>query len=266
MPDSFLYQILTILAQFQTVVLKTGTSAVFQIVLSAFCGGLFAGLFANYFETTRRIKDKRYDKYYEHRSTIVQIEHELIPARLNISKNITTLDVALKGSDDVKIRLILRLYKLRLSTSLSLRLLNLGLVNDYADIYILFETINSDIEYINSMVEQIKQGPGASPGTFISLLNSYILMAPYLKEKCEEADKKSIELLAKCRIALHRDDETIRNNYISVGKQVEYGFKKSDLVKDYSRIRKTESEGQENGKNRPKFIAPYMDVSLKTIA
>lgn len=63
----------------------------FEIIAAAFFGGLFAGLFSNYFESRRRIFDKRSDKYHEHRNTIVQIEHELIPARVNLSRNIKSL-------------------------------------------------------------------------------------------------------------------------------------------------------------------------------
>ncbi len=97
----------------------------FQIVLSAFLGGFFAALFSNHFESRRRIKELRRDKYFEHRNTVVQIEHELIPLRVNMSRNIASVEDALKNTNDNNIRIILRFYNISISTGLSLKLLNL---------------------------------------------------------------------------------------------------------------------------------------------
>src|SRR5437762_1602869 len=88
------------------------------IIASAFFGGFFAALWTNRFETKRRIHDKRHDKYYEHRNTIVQIEQELIPLRVNISRDIASISQAIDNTNDQNIRLILRFYKLSLSTGL----------------------------------------------------------------------------------------------------------------------------------------------------
>src|SRR3989344_3565614 len=111
--------------------LLNGASSMAAIILSSFFGGLFAGWWSNYFETKRRIHDKRHDKYYEHRNTIVQIEQELIPLRVNISRDLASITDAIENTNDQNIRFILRFDRLFLSTGLGLRLLSLDFINMY---------------------------------------------------------------------------------------------------------------------------------------
>src|SRR3989344_6491762 len=72
-----------------------GTSLIFNYILkdnaaaifTGFWGGLFAGLWGYYYQSKQRNEEKRADKYFDHRNVIVQIEHEMIPIRLNLSRN-----------------------------------------------------------------------------------------------------------------------------------------------------------------------------------
>lgn len=129
-------------------------NSTFQIILSAFSGGFFAAFFTNYFESKKRIHEIRRDKYFEHRNTVVQIEHELIPFRVNLSRNITSIDDALKNIDENNIRIILRFYQSSISTGLSLKLLNLTLINEYVETYSLIESLNTDFEYLNGIIKK----------------------------------------------------------------------------------------------------------------
>jgi hypothetical protein len=61
---------------------------------SAFLGGFSAGVFIYYFNSKSRLNELRHTKYFEHRTTMVQIEHELIGVRANLSRNIESIKCA----------------------------------------------------------------------------------------------------------------------------------------------------------------------------
>ena len=235
----------------------------FEIIAAAFFGGLFAGLFSNYFESKRRILDKRSDKYHVHRNTIVQIEHELIPARVNLSRNIKSLADAIESTNQNNIRLILRFNKLKLSTGLSLNLLDKKFINEYAELFSLFESQNSDIDYLDGMIQQIRtdQKNGSIDG---SLLHSYVQMIEYLHQSCLEIDNKSHILLAMCQIALNQEDKTIKKKYLKNGKLIEYEFAAQKMKEKIKKITSEENRLPKDGETQPKFFVPFMDIKKIT--
>lgn len=235
------------------------SSKSFEIIAAAFFGGLFAGLFSNYFESRRRIFDKRFDKYHEHRNTIVQIEHELIPARVNLSRNIKSVADAIESTNENNIRLILRFSKLKLSTGLSLNLLDLNFINEYAEIFTLFERHNSDIDYIEGMIQQIRNDQKEG-SVDVSLLQSYLQMIEYLQQSCSEVDKKSQKLLAMCQIALNQEDKKIKKTYLTNGKLITYAFDEKMIQKKLSQIDSEENRQPNEGEIQPKFFVPFMDI------
>lgn len=234
-------------------------SQIFYILLSAFSGALFAGIITNYFEINRKISDSRREKYNEHRNTIVQIEQEQIPARINLSRNLASLEDAVKNTTSTQVRLVLRFYDLFLSPNLGLRLLNLDLINKYAELYILFETINSDIKYVNSLIEMIKDGP-KNPIVYASLLKSYETMLPYLLEKCKEADEKSLALLSLSKLAFDLEDKKKKREYIKTGKDIKYKINEKEISMKKKSIEKEETAPYKKGEKRPQFFAPYLDI------
>lgn len=234
-------------------------SSYFQVILSAFFGGLFAGLFSNHFESRRRISDKRRDKYYDHRNTIVQIEHELIPVRVNISRNVNSLEDSLKSTNELNKRVILRFFKLKLSSGLSLNLLNLDLINLYADVHGQFETINNDIDYISQMVSSIVEDK-KSNRIDTNLINTYFKFSDYLLTELEKTDQKSLELLAYCKSVLTRDEDDMLKKYLDMGGQIKYKIGTKTIKKTSDEISKEEINPYKKGEVHPRFITPFLDL------
>lgn len=235
------------------------SSKPFEVIGAAFFGGLFAGLFSNYFESKRRIFDKRSDKYHEHKNTIVQIEHELVPARLNHSRNIQSLEDAIKHTNPNNIRLIMRFYPLIFSTGLSLKLQNIDLINDYAEMYSTFESFNSDIKYIEGMIQMITIDQKNNKADE-SLLNSYVTMLEHLHKKSLEIEQESLRLLAKCQFILNTDDNKLKKIYLKNGDNIKYEITKEDLLLRSKMIEKEENRIPEDGEQQPKFFVPFMDL------
>lgn len=233
---------------------------VLQIILSAFFGGFFAGWFANFFESRRRVSEKRTDKYYEHRNTVVQIEHELIPVRVNMSRNIASINEAIESTNQNNIRLILRFYKLDFSTGLSLRLLNLDLINMYSETYSLLQSINADFEYIGNIISLIGDEINKNGKPDMNKLSMYVTFIIYLKDVCEKADKKTLELLSFCQCAIAIDEIKMKNLYIKNGGQINYKISKENLTKKSKETEKQENLPYKDGETRPKFVTPYLDI------
>lgn len=249
-----------------SVSLSTGVAYVlqpkiFEIILSAFAGGFFAGLFSNLYESRRRVKDKRHDKYFEHRNTIVQIEHELIPARINMSRNVESLRNALQETDENKIQLILRFYELSLSTGLSLKLVNIDLINLYSEVFTDFKSITSDLQYVGGMVNMIIEDlktpeKPIRPG----LLDSYITAIKYLYDACKNADAKSLDLLMNCQMALRVKNKSALKKYLTSGDQILYPISKKEIKEQKSKIFKQETRKPRKGEVRPQFFSPFMNL------
>lgn len=240
------------------------TSSMVAIIASAFFGGLFAGLFANYFESKRRISDKRHDKYYEHRNTIVQIEQELIPLRVNISRNLASITDAIENTNELNIRFILRFHQLFLSTGLGLKLLSVDFINMYAQLYSAIETFNSDMEYISEMVSSVRENQIVGK-IDSSVIESYKVFLPHIKDECEEIDQKSLEILAVSKLAISKEDKKIKDKYIKNGKEIKYSINKKLLTKKYGDIKKEEDASSHKDEKQPKFIAPFLDLKKTLI-
>ncbi|MBI2595570.1 hypothetical protein HYW46_02425 [Candidatus Daviesbacteria bacterium] len=236
----------------------------FQIVLSAFLGGFFAALFSNYFESRRRINQLRRDKYFDHRNTVVQIEHELIPVRVNMSRNIASVEDALQNTNDNNIRIILRFYNISISTGLSLKLLNLDLINEYAEAYSMVESLNSDFQYTNGVVNQIIEDHKQGKIDF-SKIGVYLEMLNYLKYQCDLVDKKTLNLLSMCKVAIRESEEKKLSKYLKEGMLINYDFDKKTLSSESKKVEKEEKRDVKNGMPRPKFVALYLDFRRQAI-
>lgn len=232
---------------------------IIAIIFSSFCGGLFAGLSSYHFESKKRIEDKRFDKYFEHRNTIIQIEHEFIPIRVNLSRNLASITDALENISESHIRLVLRLNLLQFSQGLNLKLLNIELINKYAEMYSLIETINSDIDYLNNIVKEIRSKIGKETIT-PDMLDTYVTMLAFLKDECLLVDKKSLILLSSCREIIRIDDKDIKKTYIRSGGQIIYSILDSNLKTTAQQIKNEEELPIRDGEPRPRFLALYLDL------
>lgn len=243
--------------------ITNGIANLFAIIASAFFGGFFAGWWSNRFDSKRRIKERRVDKYNDHRNTVVQIEHELIPLRVNNSRNIEAIKNAIEHTysypTKVMIRVILRLYKLKFSTGLNLKLINLDLINKYAILYSDIESFNSDIQYLTSMVSMIleeNKNNSFQPG----ILDSYKQFLPVLMERCEDIDKKSLELISYAKVAVYIKDKKIIDKYIKDGEEIKYAFDKKSLQEKTKFVKKEEDYKYHKKEKRQKFYSPYLDL------
>lgn len=237
----------------------TGATNLAAVIASAFFGGLFAGIWTNHFESKRRINDKRTEKYFEHRNSIVQIEQELIPLRVNISRNLTSITDAINNTNENNIRFILRFDRLFLSTGLGLKLLSLDLINMYAQLYSAIEKFNSDVDYVSGMIASVREDQKAGKMD-PSLIESYKIFLPHLKDECEEIDKKSLELLALSKVAIDKEDKNIKNKYVKDGKEIKYSINKKSLAQKYDDIKKEEGPSSHKSEKQPKFVAPFLDL------
>ena len=230
---------------------------VLGILLSAFFGGFFAGLWSNYFESRRRIHELRRDKYIDHRNTIVQIEHELIPIRVNLSRNLQSLKIALDSTNNRNIRLILRLYKMTISPGLNLKLLDINLINEYLELYTILASINSDIQYLEGVVDIIKDDL-RNKKLDRSLLGVYSQVVSHLYKSCQKSDDKSLSLLSKCIFIVKLSEEEIKKKYIKSGGAITYTIAEKDVKKRRERIVEEETRPRKGEKDQ--FVAPYIDV------
>lgn len=242
-----------------TSTLTNELSGFIGVIVSAFFGGLFAAAWSNHFEAKRRIHDKRHDKYNEHRNTIIQIEQEIIPLRVNISRDLASITDAIENTNDQNIRFILRFYKLLLSTGLGLKLLSLDLINKYAELYSAIESFNSDIDYVSGMISSIRDDEKEGK-IDPSKVDSYKIYLPQLKDDAEQIDQKSLELLAMGKLAIGKDDKKVKEKYIDDGEEVKYSFGKKSLVQKYKSIKNEEDGSLHKDEKQPKFVTPYLDL------
>lgn len=234
-----------------------------SLFISAFLGGFSAGVFTYYFNSKSRLNEVRNTKYFEHRNTIVQIEHELVSVRVNLSRNIESIKTALEVKND-RYRFILRFFSLDISSGLSLRLLDLDFINKYAELYIIFQSINSDIEYLKSMVQEIQSkididNPQPTP-TLISLVNNYMLMLNHVYTQLLTSDKMSLELVAMCKIALIESPENKLKEYMRKGGEIKYSISKAAINKKIQMILKEENKRGSEEDPRPQFVALFFDM------
>lgn len=240
-------------------VLWKGIISFLTIIASAFFGGLFAGLWANHFESKRRLTDKRTDKYFDHRNSIVQIEQELIPLRVNVGRDLASISDAIENTHESNIRFILRFDKLFLSTGLGLKLLSVDFINMYAQLYSAIEKFNSDVDYVSGMVASFREDQKTGKIDF-SLVESYKVFLPQLKDECEEIDKKSLELLAISKLAIHERDKDIKDKYVKDGKEIKYTISEKAINQKYDAIKEEEDPILHKEDKRPKFVSPYLDL------
>lgn len=230
-----------------------------QIILSAFFGGLFAGVFSNYFESKRRIADKRRDKYFDHRNTIVQIEHEVLPSRINISRNINSIEDSINNTSESSKRIVLRFFKLKLSPGLSLNLLNLDLINLYSEVYSQYESVNNDIDYLSQIVSSIIDDKKSNK-VDDNLIEQYFLFSDYLLKEIKDADNKSLELLSYCKSVIDKKEKVLLDKYLANGEEILYKFNKKLIRKISNKVTKEKTRPNRKGETRPQFITPFLDL------
>ncbi|GEM_PF-2712697 len=239
------------------------SNATISLFISAFLGGFSAGVFTYYFNSKSRLNELRHTKYFEHRNTLVQIEHELVGARVHLSRNLESIKTALEVKDN-RYRFILRFFDLSISSGLSLRLLDLNIINKYSELYIIFQSINSDIEYLRGMVHEIQSkldidDPKPTPA-LISLMNNYILMLSHINNQLLTSDKMSLELVAICKIALLEDPKHKLREYINKGGEIKYLISKTEIEEKIKKISDEEDKPGSEKDPRPQFVALYFDL------
>lgn len=239
------------------------SNATISLFISAFLGGFSAGVFTYYFNSKSRLNELRHTKYFEHRNTLVQIEHELVGARVHLSRNLESIKTALEVKDN-RYRFILRFFDLSISSGLSLRLLDLNIINKYSELYIIFQSINSDIEYLRGMVHEIQSkldidDPKPTPA-LISLMNNYILMLSHINNQLLTSDKMSLELVAICKIALLEDPKHKLREYINKGGEIKYLISKTEIEEKIKKISDEEDKPDSEKDPRPQFVALYFDL------
>ncbi|HVZ67538.1 MAG TPA: hypothetical protein VG917_04715 [Patescibacteria group bacterium] len=233
------------------------------LFISAFLGGFSAGLFGYYFNSKSRVKELRHTKYFEHRNTIVQIEHELIGVREDLSRDLESMKLALEVRND-RYRFILRFFDLNISSGLSLRLLDLDLINKYSQLYIALQSINSDIKYLQSIVTQLQDkididNPNITPA-IMSLMNMYETMLEHTFNQLLIADRMSLELVAICRVALEDDTETTLEKYENRGGEIKYSITKTQIDKEIMSISQEENRPGSKEDPKPRFVSLYFDI------
>jgi len=233
------------------------TSIIVAPVISAFAGGFFAAYWSNKYEAKRRMDELRLDKYIEHRNTIVQLEHELIPERVSMSRNLSSFVEFKNGTNETRFRVLLRLYKLSLSPGLTMKLLNMDILNAYADLYSIIESINLDISYHEYLSDKILSDAKAGK-IDTSMLYLYATLVENLQKNCLIADNKSEILLAKCKAIVDLNDKDIKASYIKTGGTIAYDIPDSVLQNKKQAINSQEKPTGDN--DRVQFVAPYMDL------
>lgn len=233
-------------------------------VLISSVGGIAAALVTYYLDSRGRIREKRAERYLLHRNTLVQIEHELIPLRLNIGRDLKTLDETIAGCDENSTRVILRTYKLELSSNLGINMLDINLINKYSELYTLVESINSDLHYLEGITESIKTEAKQGQINF-SGISTYLTFLPILRVSCRKADRLSLTLLSMIRCVLNDNDSPSRKYFESSGKLEKYNFSKKDLLKDQKKIISQENRPFKNGKRPDKFVVFYLDLKKRPV-
>lgn len=235
---------------------------IFEVFISSI-GGIFAALLTFYLTAKVRTKNKRLDKYVEHRNTLVQIEHELIPARVSMDNNLKALEDAIQQNDQGITRLILRMHKLDLSTGLSLKLLSLELINNYAELYVSLKKINSDIDYLDQIVEKIQIWADERKN-IASLIIAYEKLIKYLVVQCQKADKNMLEIVAKCQIAILLDEskDEFKLKYQNDGEEVKYDFDKIEINLKKKNLEKQENMPYTDSETHEQIFMLYLDLHL----
>jgi hypothetical protein len=93
-----------------------------------------------------------------------------------------------------------------------------------------------------------------------SMVESYKVFLPQLKDVCEQIDQKSLELLGMCKLAIGKDDKKIKDKYIADGKEIKYTFDKKSLDKKFEGVRKEENGSLHKDEKQPKFVSPFLDL------
>lgn len=235
-------------------------TSITSMTISAFLGGLFAGIWGNFFEVRRKRIEIRREKYNEHRNAIVQIQHEIIPLRINLSRDLACFNEILINTNKYNTRIVLRLYDLNLNSDLSMKILSIDLINEYLDLITILESIKSDIQYLTSLKNNILENSNIGKNNE-SLNNLYPMVVQQLQKMCLKADALSLKLLSKCRLAINSSDQkNLLNKYISHGGEVVYVFTNKDIKKENTRTTRRETRPYAENEDREQFLAPYMDI------
>lgn len=226
-----------------------------QAIISS-VGGITAALIIFKLESKRIINEKRRKKFNEHGNAVVQLEHELIPARINLANNINALSEILNDTTPSSIGLLLRTEKINISPGLSLKLQNLILINDYSKLFQKIKQINSDLFYLDEIVKTIVK-KFDSQKIDESLLMVYLQLISHIISICEKTDTATLKLLSKCMLIIDSPNEFTLKEYIKTGKAINYNFDKDKLIKIEQKII-VEEAGQ--GEEPDKIFLPVYNL------
>lgn len=218
--------------------------------------GIIAAQYTYLLSQKGNIKEKRRDKYFKHRNTLVQLEHELIPARIDIGNNIKAFEDAIENTGPNKLRLILKMNKIDISTGLSLNLLDLEIINDYSKLYVLIKKINSDISYLDILLNKIQEGQRSQ-----DILDSYKLLQSHMLSQLRKIDDLGLDLLIKCQLIFKQDDEKLSKIYEKTEKLFGYDFDKKEIDEKKEEITNEETRPPNPGEEPDKNFLLYLDIN-----
>ena len=90
-------------------------------------------------------------------------------------------------------------------------------------------------------------------------------MLNYLKYQCDLVDKKTLNLLSMCKVAISESEEKKLSAYLKKSKLINYDFDKRTLSSESKKVEKEEKHDVKDGMPIPKFVALYLYVRRQPI-
>lgn len=223
-------------------------------------GGIVAALLANYLSQKSRVENKRKDAYIKHKNAVVQMEQELLAARIEIDRDIQILENSINFNSETKTRLILKMYKPDFSSGLGLRLLSVDFINKYYNLFLLFRKINLNIDYLSVVVADIRSGLKKND-LENNYLSTYRKIVGILFDQLKQAESDTLELIIMSESLLDLNEKEIISKFLENGKEINYNIpieimdkRKAQIFKNDKKLSKRQSGD---------FMA-YRDVSIKS--
>jgi hypothetical protein len=119
------------------------------------------------------------------------------------------------------------------------------------------ESLSSDFQYTSGVVKQIIEDHKQVKIDY-SKIGIYLEMLNYLKYQCDLVDKKTLNLLSICKVAISGSEEKKLSAYLKKSKLINYDFDKRTLSSESKKVEKEEKHDVKDGMPIPKFVALYL--------